>query len=321
MMGTQPTSRESIRKGAVGRLFGLALAIAASCGPADQRTDAEAPPVDAPPEALDRPGSKPGEEAGPDTPAAARLVVRDYYAALAAGDHARAYGYWVDEDVAAGRTPEGLRPGLAETVRAEADVGTPGRVDPAAGSRYVRVPVAVLFETPGGEARCFRGTHTLRRAEVPGATDEQRRWRIASADVERLPPALCAHGVAGDPGGAAAVVEAFGRRLASISLLAPSDVVVRDIEERYAPYVTAALLEAWLQDPSGAPGREVSSPWPGRIEVREVERVSDDVYRVTGEVVYLTSVESERGGAADRRPVVMDVVPDGGWRIAAYEES
>src|SRR5690606_26247468 len=107
---------------------------------------------------------------------AAAAVIRDYYAAIAARDYARAYGHWADGGAASGQSFEQFRAGFAETASVTADVGAPGRVEGAAGSRYVSVPVEVRATTTAGAAQCFRGTYTLRRAVVPGATTEQRSW-------------------------------------------------------------------------------------------------------------------------------------------------
>jgi hypothetical protein len=238
-----------------------------------------------------------------------------------------------------------------------AQVGAPGRVEGAAGSRYVSVPVEVHATTTAGAAQCFRGTYTLRRAVVPGATVEQRRWHIASADL-RPCAASPAPGADAAPGGdagagegaaapgsaagnnddsaavgagdaderaaqaaAADLVRRFGQRLARVSLLAPPGTLRDEIRAQYAPLVTPSLLESWLADPSSAPGREASSPWPDHIEVRGVRRVRPDALEVTGDVVYTTSVEETRGGAARREPVVVTVVrgADGKWRIGGVE--
>jgi hypothetical protein len=87
----------------------------------------------------------------------------------------------------------------------------------------------------------------------------------------------------------------------------------------YAPLVTDALLARWLAHPDSAPGREVSSPWPERIEVRSVEAAGESACVVRGMVIYLTSMEVTHGGAAERVPVTVRVVEDDGWRIARYE--
>lgn len=118
------------------------------------------------------------------------------------------------------------------------------------------------------------------------------------------------------------VVERFGRRLARVSLLAPDSVAARAVREAYGGLVTAELLDAWTADPSRAPGREVSSPWPERIDVRAVRRLEPGRFRVEGEVVHVTSAERAEGGAAAREPVVLTVRETGdGWRVAAYRTS
>lgn len=144
------------------------------------------------------PGSSPQSPSGmPDDedrggPEAAVAVIRDYYMALAAGDYARAYTYWANGGEASGQTLAEFESGFAETASVAADIGVPGRIDPAAGSRYIAIPVIVRATTTTGVSQCFRGTYTLRRGVVTGATAEQQQWRIASADLRRREPAECA---------------------------------------------------------------------------------------------------------------------------------
>lgn len=126
-------------------------------------------------------------------------------------------------------------------------------------------------------------------------------------------------GVACDAAAARAVVERFGERLRRVSLLAPDAVRTREIREAYADLVTPVLLEAWLADPSRAPGRETSSPWPDRIEVRSIAPADGDACVVEGAVVHVTSGEVAAGGAELREPVTLRVVEEDGWRIAAYQ--
>jgi hypothetical protein len=120
------------------------------------------------------------------------------------------------------------------------------------------------------------------------------------------------------------VVERLGERLKEVPLLAPDSALVRAIREAYAPLVTSDLLAAWTAEPSRAPGRDVSSPWPERIEVRTVVSVENGACRAEGEVLYVTSVELAQGGAVARELVTLLMVEDptrsdGGWRISAYE--
>lgn len=66
---------------------------------------------------------------------------------------------------------------FADTVIATFTIGSPGRIEGAAGSRYVTIPIDVDVMT-GSVPATLHGVATLRRAVVDGATDAQRRWRI-----------------------------------------------------------------------------------------------------------------------------------------------
>lgn len=271
------------------------------------------------------PGVDGGDERGdppadvaPGSPQAAVAVVRAYYDAIADGDYERAYALWADDGAASGQSLEQFRGGYARTASVEARIGEPGRIEGAAGSRYVTVPVTLEATLRDGTPQCFTGGYTLRRSEVTGATEAQRRWRIHSADLHACDP--------GDPpspedaAAARAVVRRFGERLAQVSLLAPPDRLREALREHYGPLVTPALLEAWLSEPASAPGREVSSPWPARIEPRETRRIDASDYRIAADVVYMTSVEAGTERDAHREPVVLRVVRQGdGWRIAGLE--
>lgn len=122
------------------------------------------------------------------------------------------------------------------------------------------------------------------------------------------------------------LVERFGKKLQMVSLLAPAANVRESMQEHYAEFVTPSLLETWQNDPEHAPGRLGSSPWPDRIEVKDVEKASDDVYRVTGEIIEVTSAE-QQGEAAAKRPITLEVRKTGDrWLIAdvqlgAYEDA
>ncbi len=99
------------------------------------------------------------------------------------------------------------------------------------------------------------------------------------------------------------LVKDFGRTLKNVSLLAPRDTVIQAIKDNYSPYVTDELMQSWITHPRRAPGRTTSSPWPERIEITEVEKLSEDEYSIKGRIVEVTSAEAESGGAAAFRPV------------------
>lgn len=127
-----------------------------------------------------------GVEAPPaePTPEDAAALVRSYYAAIEARDYDRAYLLWADG--ANRQTPEQFAAGFATTAHVAATIDTPGRMEAAAGSRYIEVPVAIESAQQDGSVRRYVGAYTLRRAVVDGATPEQRQWRISSADIREV---------------------------------------------------------------------------------------------------------------------------------------
>ncbi|MEN6348718.1 MAG: hypothetical protein ABFD08_04880 [Syntrophomonas sp.] len=113
-----------------------------------------------------------------------------------------------------------------------------------------------------------------------------------------------------------ALVAEFGTKLSMVSLQAPSDVAAKNIQENYSSYVSPGLIADWTKDPLKAPGRLTSSPWPDRIEVLSMTKVSADSYEVKGEVIEVTSQEKTSGGAAAKYPIALQVKKlDNRWVI------
>jgi hypothetical protein len=115
----------------------------------------------------------------------------------------------------------------------------------------------------------------------------------------------------------ARIVEDFGNKLQAVSLLSPN--VAEEMTREYSEYVSPDLLKQWISDPALAPGRMVSSPWPDRIEVLSLSKISEGQYSVTGEIIEVTSSELASGGAANKIPVQMVVRwIDGRWWITEF---
>jgi len=127
----------------------------------------------------------PDPDSGATSSSAASLVVRRYYDAIRAGQYGIAYALWSGSGEASGQTFEEFANGFANTEGVAVVTGVPGRMEGAAGSRYVEVPVTIHALTKDRIDQHFEGTYTLRRSEVDGATAEQRRWRIASASIRQ----------------------------------------------------------------------------------------------------------------------------------------
>ena len=116
------------------------------------------------------------------------------------------------------------------------------------------------------------------------------------------------------------LVGGFGARLKDVSLTAPADIAGQSIRDSYGPYVSPQLLAQWLDDPASAPGRQVSSPWPDRIDIRSVMALSDTDYEVKGDIIEVTSAEMETGGAAAKQPITLRAAQvKGEWRITAVD--
>ena len=106
---------------------------------------------------------------------AAATVVETYYALLEAGK--------------AGEAAKLRSDGAVEDLKAyselHAQVGAPGRVEGAAGSLYVEVPVVLYGRLASGAELHRSGKAVLRRVNgVPGATAEQLRWRIERVELK-----------------------------------------------------------------------------------------------------------------------------------------
>ena len=95
---------------------------------------------------------------------------------------------WSDGGRSSGQTPQQFADGFADTAHVSVDVGPPGPVGAAAGSRYVQVPVTLQATARDGSVQHYAGSYTLRRAVVDGATPEQRAWHIATASLRPVQP-------------------------------------------------------------------------------------------------------------------------------------
>jgi len=112
--------------------------------------------------------------------------------------------------------------------------------------------------------------------------------------------------------GVTALVEGFGAKLKSVYLTSPPEIVVQDITKNYGGYVEQELLMEWLNDPQKAPGRLTSSPWPERIEILSLEKLSENIYTVKGKIIEVTSAST------DEKPVTIQVkkTAEGRWLIS-----
>lgn len=110
-------------------------------------------------------------------------IIRSYYEAIDERRFADAYTLWSDNGRASGKSLAEFTAGFAETAHVKLETGLPSRIEPAAGSRYITIPVTITANLKSGVIQSFTGTYDLRRSVVDGASAEQRAWRIYSASI------------------------------------------------------------------------------------------------------------------------------------------
>ena len=101
-------------------------------------------------------------------------VLQSYFALVESGRFAEADKLW----------SKGVeRLDLTGYREVHGNIGAPGKVEGGAGSLYVEVPVQLYGRLKDGEEFSSRGMMILRRVnDVPGSTEEQRRWHIMNAE-------------------------------------------------------------------------------------------------------------------------------------------
>jgi hypothetical protein len=190
-----------------GKVILLAIAVACSSCGAKQSDEANraAPPVENLPAEAPAPSPetiKPGETGGlPDdrTPIAegsidprsaqgAGQTLQRFGGLLEQRQFAEAYRLWSDGGRASGLTEAQFVASYDQYAEIHSEVGAPGQIEGAAGSAYVDIPFRLYGKLKQGGPFKAVGTVTLRRVnDVPGSTEEQRRWHIYKSELAALP--------------------------------------------------------------------------------------------------------------------------------------
>ncbi|MCL6741241.1 hypothetical protein LZ518_08875 [Sphingomonas sp. RB56-2] len=165
--------------------------------PIAEANKVEPAPVD--PETI-RPGEPGGlpddrtpleEPKGPIDPKSAEgagQVMQMFGGLLEQRKFAEAYRLWSDNGRASGLTQAQFVAAYDKYAEIHSEVGKPGNSEGAAGSIYIDVPFRLYGKTTSGAPFNLVGTMTLRRVnDVPGSTEEQRRWHIARSDLDARP--------------------------------------------------------------------------------------------------------------------------------------
>jgi membrane-bound inhibitor of C-type lysozyme len=123
----------------------------------------------------------------PDSAQGAANVVQIYFASIEGGKYAAARALWGNNGDDSKLSQAAFAASFAKYKEYHANIGGPGEIEGAAGSRYVSVPVQVYARLKDGRPEYRTGTIVLRRTVVDGSTPEQRKWHIYSADLKPAP--------------------------------------------------------------------------------------------------------------------------------------
>lgn len=173
------------------RSIAVVLLLAAACSKQAPPAGNEAAPVNgtvavegqAPlnPPAPGQPGGLPDDRTpisegaiDPKSGQGAGQVLQSYFALVESGRFAEADKLWA----------KGVeRLDLTGYREIHGNIGAPGNVEGGAGSLYVEIPVQLYGRRKDGQEFSSRGIMILRRVnDVPGSTEEQRRWHIMNAE-------------------------------------------------------------------------------------------------------------------------------------------
>ncbi len=147
--------------------------------------DVSEPVVNEPVPAPSEPSHAANENAAdPRSSLAAAALLEAYGERLGRGDFSAARRLWSDDGRSSGLSEEAFQKRFERYEDLSLSVGAPGRIEGAAGSSYVEIPVR-FQATLDGSPFSASGTAVLRRVnDVPGSTAEQRQWRIYRLDVQ-----------------------------------------------------------------------------------------------------------------------------------------
>lgn len=183
------------------RMTILAIAVAcASCEAAQTGGDNQAAGGEAVPAPIDPATIKPGEPGGlpddrtlvsegpidPKSAQGAGQLLQQFGGLLEQRRFGEAYRLWSDGGRARGLSEAQFVAAYDKYAEIRSEVGAPGDMEGAAGSAYVDIPFRLYGQLKSGEPFNLVGPVTLRRVnDVPGSTEDQRRWHIYKSELKR----------------------------------------------------------------------------------------------------------------------------------------
>jgi hypothetical protein len=167
--------------------------IGITSAPADDQAPATMPSPDTikPGQPGGLPDDRTPVEEGPIDPKSAQgagQVLQRFGGLLEQRKFAEARLLWSDGGKASGLSEAEFVAAYDKYAEIHSEVGAPGQMEGAAGSAYVEIPFRLYGKLKTGGAFNLVGPVTLRRVnDVPGSTEEQRRWHIYQSGLKPRP--------------------------------------------------------------------------------------------------------------------------------------
>ena len=125
----------------------------------------------------------------PQSAQGAADVVQTYFALVGEKKYAEAWTLWGDGGKASGMSQADFVASFDKYSQYHGGVGAPGQIEGAAGSSHVEVPAIAFGRLKTGAQFNLKGPITLKRVnDVPGASAEQRKWRIQTSGLRPVQP-------------------------------------------------------------------------------------------------------------------------------------
>lgn len=142
---------------------------------------------------------------------------------------------------------------------------------------------------------------------------------ITSTSFLTSTPVVVAVTTSSDEQSIRTLITTFGSKMKNVNRKAVKQAdLKKQITDNYKGLISDALYSSWETDPSLAPGRPASSPWPDRIEIdsmAQTKPVVSEEYEIQANLVWLTSQ-----GESSKEPLIIRVVKEHDqWVIEDYQ--
>lgn len=112
-------------------------------------------------------------------------LIRNYYFWINQKKYEGAFNIWEkreDGNAVNGQSFEKFAGGFSDTASVSVEIGAPGKIEGAAGSNYIQIPVVISATSTHGSQQKFAGSYTMRSSNMA----DDKSWYINSAKVKKV---------------------------------------------------------------------------------------------------------------------------------------